>query len=447
MASRILLIAYLFPPAGGVGVLRVLSFAKYLPQSGHQVHVLSARNPTTPTLDPDLLKQVPPEVTIHRAVTPELPFHFRQTLWKLVSPPRAQRQGSAPNTAAEQAAGETGLKSMAGRLVRRFFSPDPEVVWTPFAIRRASRIIVRNQIDTVIVTVPPFSSLLIGTALKRSFPGIKLISDFRDEWFQFHLSVFAFHNNSYTIRRAREIETDAVRSSDLVLSVVPSIIDQMRERHPVERREKFQVISNGFDPALVEGFRSRPHGTQKVIVTFVGTIYGPSTLRYYLDALTCLPEEVRSRFETRIVGRIADEERSTIENAPVKIDLLGFKPQTEAFRLMEETDFLLLTMTDPSCITGKFFDYIGTGKPMLAFTPEGGEVQRMLAETGAGWWADYRERDAISRLLLRAHDAALAGTVPEIPRAVAERFGRPKLAAELSGLIEDLRADRLVCGR
>lgn len=440
MASRVLLIAYLFPPAGGVGVLRALSFAKYLPQSGHELHVLSALNPTCPTLDPDLSKEIPRNVTVHRTFTPELPFHIRQRLWKLIVPVRGSRPVATNQTTVET---PRSFKTAAADVVRRFFSPDPEVVWTPFAIRRARKIIAKHEIDTVVVTVPPFSSLLIGTALKRHFPQLKLISDFRDEWFQFHLSVFSFHNNSYIVRRAREIESEAVRSSDVVISVVPSIIDQMRSRHPEEPSDKFRIISNGFDPALAAGFRPRPHRTRKVVITFVGTVYRPSTLRYYLESLAGLPEEIRSRFQTRVIGRVADEERATLENATVNLELLGFKPQAAAFRLMEETDFLLLTMTDPSCITGKFFDYIATGKPMLALTPAGGEVQRMLGETGAGWWADYRDSEGIRNLLIRAHDAAVSDTVPEIPCTVAERFARPKLAAELSAVIESLRSDAL----
>jgi hypothetical protein len=429
--SRILLIAYLFPPAGGVGVLRALSFAKYLPPFGHEVHVLSARNPSCPTFDPALLQGIPPQVQVHHAFTPELPFHIRQKLWKMISPGRRAVQTGRRQTAG----GGGGIKARLVDQVKSFFSPDPEVVWVPFALRQARKIIRRYSIDVVLVTAPPFSSLQIGSALKREFPQIRLISDFRDEWFQFHLSVFDFHNNDHTLRRARDIETAAVNASDVVLSVVPSIIDQMRARHPAQPAEKFAVVTNGFDPELVANFTPRPHGGGKVVVTFVGTIYGASTLRYYLDALDTLPEQVRSRFETRLIGRIADDEKETIAAARSRVTVLGFKPQAESFRHMEEADFLLLTMIDPSCITGKFFDYIGTGKPMLAFTPEGGEVQRMLAATGAGWWADYRDREGIRDVLMRAHDAVMAGRVPQTPREVAARFSRAKLAAELNDLI------------
>src|SRR4051794_24528255 len=82
---RILIISYLFPPAGGIAVQRALSLAKYLPECGFEVHVLSARNAAGPVRDPELLRQVPGEVTLHEAFTPEIPFGARQWLWKRLS--------------------------------------------------------------------------------------------------------------------------------------------------------------------------------------------------------------------------------------------------------------------------------------------------------------------------------------------------------------------------
>ena len=42
--NRLLILSYLFPPAGGVAVQRSLSLAKYLPGCGFDVHVLRAHN-------------------------------------------------------------------------------------------------------------------------------------------------------------------------------------------------------------------------------------------------------------------------------------------------------------------------------------------------------------------------------------------------------------------
>ena len=90
---KLLIINYLFPPAGGIAVQRALSLAKYLPQFGFEVHVLSAGNAAAPVQDPRLLKHVPPSVTVHHSFTPELPFALQQKLWGLISPPRKAAEG------------------------------------------------------------------------------------------------------------------------------------------------------------------------------------------------------------------------------------------------------------------------------------------------------------------------------------------------------------------
>src|SRR6185503_15364274 len=80
-ARKILIMSYLFPPVGGIGVQRALSLAKYLPPCGFEVHVLKANNAGGPVHDPALVKQIPAGVTVHESFTPEISFAIRQKLW------------------------------------------------------------------------------------------------------------------------------------------------------------------------------------------------------------------------------------------------------------------------------------------------------------------------------------------------------------------------------
>ena len=87
---NVLLITFSFPPAGGVGVLRALSLAKYLPENGIRVDVLTARNAPAVGQDLTLLKQVPESVTVHRAWTLDLPFALRKAIKTKVSVGKCQ---------------------------------------------------------------------------------------------------------------------------------------------------------------------------------------------------------------------------------------------------------------------------------------------------------------------------------------------------------------------
>ena len=93
---NVLLVTYSFPPAGGIGVIRASSLARYLPSEGIRLDVLTARNASSVGTDPSLLKAIPGEVTIHRTFTLDLPFGIKKRLKRLVAgarPPASQERG------------------------------------------------------------------------------------------------------------------------------------------------------------------------------------------------------------------------------------------------------------------------------------------------------------------------------------------------------------------
>jgi glycosyltransferase involved in cell wall biosynthesis len=218
--------------------------------------------------------------------------------------------------------------------------------------------------------------------------------------------------------------------------VTPTSLDTIRNRYPEHPDRKFACLPNGYDPAAFAGFQSRRHGGPQVVVTHVGTLYKTASPRYYLDALDQLPEDLRSRFETRFVGRVAESERAQLEGRKSNVRILGFMPQAKALQQIEETDYLLLTMTNEISLPGKLFEYLATGKPILALAARGSEVDRILEETGAGWCADPFDPAAIAALLRRAVEYRdTAGT--HIRKENILRYERPRLTAGLAALLEE----------
>ena len=143
------------------------------------------------------------------------------------------------------------------------------------------------------------------------------------------------------------------------------------------------------------------------MATYVGTVYGstePSTL---VEAMQSLPPEVKSRFKLRFIGHIEEPRyRESLLELGDMVELKGFLPQSEALALMNETDYVLLVTHDPLNVAAKFYDYIGSGKPILATVHPDGDVRRLLETLRAGWWADSRDVEAIRKLFI---DAAARG--------------------------------------
>src|SRR5205823_2038509 len=171
-------------------------------------------------------------------------------------------------------------------------------------------------------------------------------------------------------------------------------------------------------------------------VSYTGTVYKPSSPKTYLDALEGLPQ-IRSDFHTRFVGRIAEEfDRSVFDHRQSSVRFFDFISHSDAVRFMEESDVLLLPWADRLNIPGKVFEYLKTGKPILALTYPDSELARVIKETASGWCANPEDIVAIQRALTEIH--ALRGKFPLTRNWEAiRRYERPRLAAEYARLIRE----------
>jgi len=98
-----------------------------------------------------------------------------------------------------------------------------------------------------------------------------------------------------------------------------------------------------------------------------------------------------------------------------------------------------LTMTDPNFTSGKIYEYLATGKPILAVSPPGGEVDEVMRETGAGWVVDPAKPEEMTARLREILSAFVAGRLQAgCERSRAERYSRPRLAAEFAAMLRSL---------
>ncbi len=432
---NVLLITFSFPPAGGVGVLRALSLAKYLPENGIRVDVLTARNAPAVGKDLALLRQVPESVTVHRTWTLDLPFWLRKAVKKVVS------GGSGKAKAISQAdvKGGNPLKQFIGNLLL----PDPQVGWLPFALPAAEKIIRDRKIDVVLITVPPFSSVRLATRLRKIFPALPIVVDFRDEWLSTTIDLVSFNNNNRARMVAHKAEAEAVRDATAIVMVTEAARRELKRRYPGVPPGKFHCIPNGFDTAMPAPESSKPAAyseEQTTILTYIGTVYGSTDPRTFVQAVQSLPSEVRSRLRVRFIGHIeAPAYREALMSLGGTVELKGFIPQAEALRAIQDTTYLLLITHDRINVAAKFYDYLGGGKPILGAVHKDGDVRRLLEETGAGWWADVGDVEAIRRMLIEAVERrASLGKVFRPDRERIAAYHRRPLAQQYAALLREI---------
>jgi hypothetical protein len=440
---NVLLITFSFPPAGGVGVLRALSLAKYLPENNIRLDVLTARNAPAVGKDLSLLQQVPAGVTVHKAWTLDLPFAMRKALKKAVAGNSAKPAGSAANSA------KPGRSNFLKQTVGDMLLPDPQVGWLPFALPAARRIIRNRKIDLVLITVPPFSTVLLVSKLRKAFPVLPIVLDFRDEWLTTTINLVSFNKNEKARQIAQQAEAEAVRDATAVVAVTEAARREIRSRYPAETEEKFLCVPNGYDlpsqtnAASNTAAASPTDPNEKIVLTYIGSVYGSTDPSTFIEAVLGLPQPLRARLHVRFIGHIETPAyREALLSLGETIELCGFVPQATALQAIQHTTYLLLITHDRINVAAKLYDYLGGGKPILAAVHRDGDVRRLLEETRAGWWADVDDVAAIRQLLVEAVERGLevgAAFQPQAER-IADYHRRP-LTRRYAGLLMKLAAN------
>jgi glycosyltransferase involved in cell wall biosynthesis len=442
---NVLLVTYVFPPAGGTGVMRASSLARYFPAEGIQLDVLTARNASAVGRDPTLLKEIPAEVTVHRTVTLDLPFGIKKGIKRLITGAKLR----AGKTAASIVAGKPNLFK---RVLENILLPDPQVTWFPVLTRAARRIVREREIDLVLITAPPFSNVLLVEKLRKEFPRLPIVIDFRDEWLStaFDLVSFLFSRNERARKFARNAEANAVTNATAVVAVTEAARREIRKRYPKEPDSKFLLVPNGFDATRLR--RSvpspEPRIDGRIVVTHIGTVYASTEPTTLVEALQSLPPEVRSRFKLRFIGHIEEPRfRQALLGLGEIVELKGYLPQHEALATINETDYVLLINHDPLNVGGKFYDYVGGGKPILGAVEPDGETRRLFDELRAGWWADIHDVADIRRLFLDAAirgDSLLTAFKPDTEKI--GRYERKVLAQRYAALLHSIASKQLEQG-
>ena len=402
---KVLLVVYAFPPAGGVGTLRAASLARYFPAEGIQLDVLTTRNPSSVGKDLSLLKDIPAEVTVHRTITLDLPFGVKKRL-------KAMLSGNKPALPKAQATSSAEKPGLLKRIIQNALLPDPQVTWLPVLTRAARRIVRERKIDLVLITGAPYSDYLLAKRLRKTFPELPIVLDFRDEWLAtaFEVAAFQFSSSTEHARSfAIKAEAEAVASSNAVVMVTDAARREIHSRYPNDPDAKYHHVPNGYDATRLQ---TSPRATSlrapgKIIVTYVGSIYASTEPTAFVRALHMLPPEIKAQYTFRFIGHVEElRDREALLSLGNMVELKGYMPQNEALKLMDDTDYVLLISHDRLNVSAKFYDYIGAGKPILACVHPAGDIRLMIEELRAGWWAANDDVEAITKLFL---DTALCG--------------------------------------
>lgn len=418
----VLIITYYWPPSGGAGVQRWLKFSKYFPEFGLEPIILTVdpEYAAYPSIDNSLEAELSSDVKIYKTRTTDYFRFYKKDKTKI---PTAGFANSADNS----------LKGKIIRFVRgNFFIPDPRIGWNRYAFKEACDIIETSGIKYVITTSPPHSTQLIGLKIKNKYPEIKWIADLRDPWTDIYY-YHQFYPTFFSKMVDRRFETRVLQSADKIITVGKSLKDLFASKiKGIEN--KIEVITNGFDEDDFKGMNSTI--PDNFTISHIGTLSDAYPINGLLDALVSLQEKGND-FRLKFVGMVSSKQKELILSKFEKdsVEFIPYVNHQIAIRYMLETNALILIIPDhksnKGIITGKIFEYIASGKPIICLGPEDGDAAEIINQSGLGNTFNYTDISGINSFV-----KTLLMNKIITKEILANGFSRKNLTARLAAILK-----------
>ncbi|MEQ9103152.1 MAG: glycosyltransferase family 4 protein [Rhodothermales bacterium] len=426
---RVLLITYYWPPSGGSGVQRTLKFVKYLREFDWEPVVLTVHpdHAAWPDRDEELLADVPAGVKV-----------IQTRSWDPYAAYAHLKGATKANAVGVGFLGDAERPDRRERFARwvraNVFLPDARVGWVPFARRESARLLASEPVDAVFTSGPPQSAHLVGAWLQKR-TGTPWVADLRDAWPDVaygHL----MPTGSLAARFDRAVRQRTLERASALVTVSDEVARYMEQ----ETGLPFRTLSNGFDPDDIE--QAEPKSLPGFTVVHVGNLSPARNPAPLWDVLTERPwPDVR----VVLVGNVDGSIRRHVASGPLAdvVTEHPYVPHSEALGHMKGASLLLLPInrvTDGAgIVTGKIYEYVASGRPVLAFGVPGGEADRILRESGAGRVFAYDDRDGI-RSELERHVTAWREGKPLVGAAsdAARPWSRREQTGRLAGILNEI---------
>lgn len=424
--KRILILAYYFPPLGGVGAHRPVKLAKYLRDFGYEPIIVTG--PATGSVDwapadPALSRDVPADLRVLR-----------------------------PDDELDSPAAVHRLRRWLG--LRAPFDRS----WEHAATQLARK--VMGEFDLVFATMSPFGTAAAATAIAAE-SGKPWVADLQDPWALDEWTVYptAAHRsldkrrmvhdlsgasavimNTEEAVRAVRAELPGLDSRRVVAITQGWDSDDFTKPVTVSDGSRFRIVYAGFSHVQ----RGDRHRSRRFLRTLAGgAAEGMDILArshvFLLDALERvqrLDPELAGGMELHVAGAAPLDLSATT----VPVRLHGYLPHDDAIALMRSADLLFLPMHDlptgvrARTVPGKTYEYVASGRPILAALPDG-DARDLVAALPNVWLCRPTDVDGMVAAL---RDILHGGGRPLAVPPVAGSFEWSRITGRIAGVLDDV---------
>ena len=410
---KLLVISQFFAPDQRIGAVRWTKLCKYLSVEGFDIDILCDRQ--SGKIDPLLLRDLPHCGHILRIGSTDetgdaAAFSVQEQHAAVTQPAKPLPTGikrAIINSLPFRKYEELSYAKKYLRGARQFAD-------AAIARLTASRDV--GEYDCIIATFGPLGNVMTALELKRRFPNIPLIADFRDPM----VTIVTKKALKPQLTKHQKAFRDA---ADRILAVSQGYADAICSCE--EHIKKCIVLRNGFDPQdTVQSAAAQPDDRFTFCCT--GSLYkGRRDMSPLFDALRRLAGQgniVRGRVVVKYAGNdiAALYEQADAYGVRDMVEALGVIGREDAIALQKNSQALLLPnwnlSTEKGVLPGKFYEYAQAGVPVILLTSgddAGSELRSLMDEARLG--VSYEEATAdtdmplLCEYIKRQYDRFVAG--------------------------------------
>lgn len=332
--------------------------------------------------------------------------------------------------------------SFHGRYFEFMAVPDQWILWYPFALMRAYKMIRRQRPDIIWSTCPIATTNLVAATLSRIF-SIPWVADFRDP-----MTLQNYPQGKMRWRVTRWVERITVNRARWLCFTAEYTRQQYVQRYD-KLEQKSSVIPNGFDE-LDSMPDAQPATTDLLTLLHAGALFPdgrhPKTLfqalRSLLDENFALADRIRIKL--RAAGHML-EYQAIVDSLGLssQVELLPAASYTDVRKEMLAADGLLLFQgaVYDHAVPAKLYEYLVSMKPILGLITENGEVSAQFAKLGIPYKSEINSVDSVKAMLIRFIKDHQRDELYVVEERVVKMFSRRAQTNHLNDLLSSIIAE------
>lgn len=413
--------------------MRWTKMSRYISAYGWSPVVYTPLNGEVGAQDDSLLRELPPDLTVIKTPIWE-PYDLYKTFLG-----RKKKDKLYSGFINEKKKASFAQK-VSVWIRGNFFIPDARMFWIKPSVRFLKKYLAEHSVDAIVSTGPPHSMHLIAEKIHR-LTGIPWIADFRDPWT--NIDFYKDLNLSrWADQRHHALERRVLTSASKIVTVTWRSRDEF---NALCGREDIEVIPNGFDDADFTTVATSDLDKEFTIVHIGSMNKDRNPIGFWKavqDALAA-SDELKSKLKIHLIGPVDFSVRSSVEMGGLQsiTTFVEFIPHDEAVKRQQHAQMNLLVINNSpnskTIIPGKLYEYLGSGRPLLAIGPADSDSAKVIDMTKGGVVHAYDDVDGLTKSILDAFELYKTGSLVGNAEGI-QRFTRRNLAGEFAKVLDSL---------